>query len=107
MEVPAVINQLITAQEQRDSAKYIACFTDTATVHDEGKTHTGKAEIRRWNEKTTLEYNMVWSPKAFEATDNGGILTTAVSGTFPGSPITMQFHFEIENGLIQSITMKG
>jgi hypothetical protein len=31
------------------------------------------------------------------------ILTAEISGTFEGSPVVLKYHFEIKNGLIQSL----
>lgn len=107
MEIPIIIKALVAAQAENNSAKYIDCFSETAIVHDEGQLHSGKRQIRQWNEKTSREYQMTWQPLAYDGTDKKGVLTTKVTGTFPGSPITMQFHFEMEGGLIQSIAMKG
>jgi len=105
MELPIVVKALIDAKHENDSAKYTNCFSESAVVHDEGKVHSGKTAIKLWNEKTSREYQMLWQPLAYEGTSDDGTLTTKVSGTFPGSPITMKFHFGISNGLIESLRM--
>ena len=42
MNLPKVITDLVEAQNNFDSLAYAECFSETAVVFDEGKTHTGK-----------------------------------------------------------------
>jgi len=103
MKLPKVIDELIAAQDKYDSRAFAETFSDDATVHDEGKTYHGKTEIRRWNEETNAKYKTKYEP--VEVTINGDkiILTTKISGTFPGSPIIIKYHFEIKNDKIISL----
>ena len=39
MKLPQTIKDLIDAQNNSDSLAYVACFSEEATVKDEGKTH--------------------------------------------------------------------
>jgi len=41
--------------------------------------------------------------KPLEYSEAERILTTEVSGNFPGSPIMMKYHYEFEDGLIQAL----
>jgi len=72
-------------------------------VHDEGKTYHGKTEIREWNEMTNAKYKTKYEP--IEVITNGDkmILTAKISGTFPGSPVLIKYHFETRNGKITSL----
>ena len=56
MNLPEIVTELINAQNNFDSTAYANCFTDTAVVFDEGKTHNGKTEIKTWIEKANKEY---------------------------------------------------
>lgn len=107
MNIPKVISDLVEAQANYDSVAYTNCFSDTAVVFDEGKTHTGKTEIEKWIAHSNEEYRSVMKPLAYDQTDNIGVLTTEVAGTFPGSPLILKFHFEINDGLIQSLKVTG
>ena len=44
-----------------------------------------------------------------EYTKNGpsSVLSAECSGTFPGSPIILKFHFDIDNGQIHYLKVKG
>lgn len=56
MNLPNVINELVKAQNNFDSAAYTECFAETAVVFDESKTHNGKKEIEQWNDKSNTDY---------------------------------------------------
>lgn len=103
MNLPKVLTDLIKAQNEFDAVTYANLFTETAEVFDEGKTHKGRLEIERWIDYSNKNYQAVM--KSLEYTENGttSILTAECSGTFPGSPITLKFHFNIVDGQIQHL----
>ncbi len=107
MELPQLIAQFVETQNTYDSEAYTECFTETAIVHDEGKTHTGKDEIRHWIEDANERYKSVIKPLEYKESDSNGVLTAEVSGTFPGSPIVLQFHLGLKDGLIDSLKVTG
>lgn len=99
MNLPNVLTELTKAQNNFDSFAYANCFSETAVVFDEGKTHNGKTEIQQWIEKANDEYQAVMEPLEYSETDE--ILKAEVSGNFPGSPIVLNYHFELNNDLIE------
>ncbi|WP_343686396.1 nuclear transport factor 2 family protein [Chryseobacterium gleum] len=101
MNLPNVIAKLIKAQNNFDSAAYVQCFTETAIVFDEGKTHQGKTEIEKWIDKSNKEYKATMEPLDYNEREN--ILSAEISGSFPGSPIILKFHFEIIDEKIQQL----
>ena len=107
MNLHNVIANLIEAQNNHDSHAYAQCFTPTAVVFDEGKTHTGVAAIQKWIEEADQKYQSVMKPVSYKESNGENILTAEVSGTFPGSPALLHFHFGLNNGLIQSLSVTG
>lgn len=105
MNLPKVIADLTQAQNNFDSLAYSNCFSETAVVFDEGKTHTGKMEIQQWIKKANEEYQTVMKPLEYSATKE--ILKAEISGNFPGSPIVLSYHFELKDGFIQSLKISG
>ncbi|MEL1243045.1 nuclear transport factor 2 family protein [Flavobacterium sp. DGU11] len=103
MNLPQLIQELVNAQNNTDSAAYANLFTENAKVFDEARTHTGKAAIKDWVEKTTAEYKTVMKPLAFEGDNEKGVLKTEVSGTFPGSPFIFTYNFEFDGEKIKSL----
>jgi len=45
MNLPEVVSELVRTQNNLDSVAYANCFSETAVVYDEGKTHHGRKEI--------------------------------------------------------------
>ncbi|MDR6736277.1 nuclear transport factor 2 family protein [Sphingobacterium sp. 2149] len=101
MNLPKVIAELVEKQNDFDSAAYTKCFTETAVVFDEGKTHNGRVEIEQWIDKSNKEYNATMEPLDYDEKEN--MLSAEISGSFPGSPVILKFHFQLSNGLIQSL----
>tara|TARA_R110002049_G_scaffold51685_1_gene145756 strand:+ start:1234 stop:1596 length:363 start_codon:yes stop_codon:yes gene_type:complete len=105
MNLPNVITDLAQAQNNFDSLAYSNCFSETAIVIDEGKTHKGKAEIQQWIKKANEEYQTMMKPIEYSATEE--MLKAEVSGNFPGSPLVLTYHLKLKDGLIQSLRITG
>ena len=107
MNLPKVITDLVEAQNNFDSVAYANCFSETGEMFDEGKNHIGRVEIEKMIDQANKKYQSVMKP--LEYTENGttGVLSAECSGTFPGSPIILQFHFELVDGQIQYLKVTG
>jgi hypothetical protein len=105
MNLPSIISELVKAQNNFNSHSYADCFTETAVVFDEGKTHNGKTEIENWINTANKEYKAVMKPLDYNEKEN--ILSAEISGTFPGSPIVLKYHFELNDELIESLKITG
>ncbi|WP_343522122.1 nuclear transport factor 2 family protein [Pedobacter sp.] len=103
MNLPKIITDLVNAQNSFDSIAYANCFSETAVVFDEGKTQNGRTEIHHWIEESNEKYRSVMKPLEYTENGTSGILSAECSGTFPGSPIILKFHFDITDGLIQQL----
>ena len=107
MNLPKVVADLVVAQNNFDSVAYAQCFSETAVVFDEGKTHKGRKQIEQWIADANERYKAVMKPVGFEERGPESLLKAAVSGTFPGSPIVMTYHLQIADELIQSLKITG
>lgn len=107
MELPKIIAAVVTAQNQFDSSAYADCFSETAVVLDEGKKHTGRKAIREWIDESNRKYKSVMKPLSITQAGKTSILSAECSGTFPGSPLLLKFHFDIQDGLIQGLKVTG
>ncbi|MNK01090.1 hypothetical protein D3C87_188830 [compost metagenome] len=103
MELPQVVERFIETQHIFDSKAFAECFTESAIVHDEGKTHNGKEEIQQWIKHSMEAYKSALEPLNYQQSGSKSVLTANVSGMFPGSPIVLKFHFDINNGQIQHL----
>lgn len=107
MNLPKVVAELVKRQNSFDSIGYAACFSETAVVFDEGKTHKGRKEIEHWIADASRRYEATMRPVSFEHKETGGILKAEVSGNFEGSPLVLSYHLAIADELIQSLKITG
>lgn len=107
MNLPKVVAGLVDAQNSFDSIAYANCFSETAVVYDEGKTHRGRKEIEHWIEDANARYEATMQPISFEENGTGSILKAETSGKFNGSPIVLSYHLKIADGLIHSLKITG
>jgi ketosteroid isomerase-like protein len=103
VKLPRLIETYVKAHNAYDEDAELACFSENATVLDEGETLTGKKAIREWMEKTRKKYTPQLKPLGIEEKGDEVIVTTEVSGTFDGSPVTLDYHFTIRNNLIEDL----
>jgi hypothetical protein len=89
--------------DKRDSDAVARCFTREALVMDEGRTHTGPAEITAWKTAASAQYSYISEPIALKKKDRKYIVTSRVTGDFPGSPIDLRHIFTLERGKIASL----
>ena len=107
MNLPKVVDTLVETQNSFDSVAYANCFSETAVVVDEGKTHHGRKEIERWIADSNERYKATITPVGFEERENESLLKAETSGNFPGSPFILTYHLIINNDLIESLKFTG
>lgn len=81
------------------------CFANDAVVRDENATHHGKIDIECWLVTTIEKYKFQFKPLSSQERGNETIVSVEVSGIFPGSPISLDYHFTIANDKIASLTI--
>lgn len=102
-KLPKLIENYVTASNSHDLKSFLSCFTDTATVLDEGKTLQGQKAIANWFTETRGKYKFTTEPISVEEKKNEMLLTAKVTGDFPGSPVTLKYRLEIDNNRIQDL----
>lgn len=107
MKLPKVVEDLVHAQNTFDSVAYANCFSETGVMLEEGKPYKGREAIRHLIEETNEKYRSIMKPIEYTESGTSGILSADVSGTFPGSPLVLKFHFDIIDGKIQYLKVTG
>ena len=105
IKLPRIIKKYVDASNAHDVKSILACFSDDAVVHDEGETLHGKKSIEGWIVKTIEKYKFQFKPLRIKGDDPEVIVAVEVSGTFDGSPVTLDYHFTVENEKISSLTI--
>jgi hypothetical protein len=92
--------------DKRDGEAMAHCFTNRGMVQDEGQTHFGPAAIKSWKNAASAKYSYTSEPVAVEQKDGRYIVTSRLTGNFPGSPVNLRFSFNLERGKIASLEIK-
>jgi hypothetical protein len=83
------------------------CFAADAIVHDEGESFEGIAAIRNWMAATKRKYGHTVAPLEFAQRGGKGVLKASLAGSFPGSPITVNFYFVLADGKIHALEIRS
>jgi SnoaL-like protein len=103
MNLPRVISMYIDASNAHDVEAIVDCFATDAIVRDENAMRHGQIDIGRWATETIEKYKFQFKPLSADERDAETILSVEVSGSFPGSPVTLDYHFTIANDKIKSL----
>ena len=103
MTLPPPIDRYFTGKNAGDLAAALAAFSASAVVQDEGSTHEGQSAILAWMEETHRKYRDRTEVEAVDRAGEGVLVTARVSGTFPGSPVTLHFRFSLEGDRISRL----
>ena len=86
--------------DKRDGDAVARCFTKQAVVEDEGRTYSGLAAIKAWKVAASAKYSYTSEPLVMERKDGRYIVTSRLTGNFPGSPANLRYAFRLERGKI-------
>jgi ketosteroid isomerase-like protein len=100
-----VIKTYVDASNAHDVQSIVSCFSENAVVRDEGETLHGRNAIEDWITRTIEKYKFQFKPVTFREDTAEVVVAIEVSGTFDGSPITLDYHFTIEGDKILSLTI--
>ena len=103
LQLPAPIEHYVRIANSGALETVPDCFAPDAIVHDEGQTYEGVAAIRNWMAATKEKYRHTIAP--LELAERGGqsVLKARLAGSFPRSPITVNFSFVLSGGRIRSL----
>jgi hypothetical protein len=103
IQLPPPIDLYVKLENAGDTAALSACFASNAIVRDESRTYEGLATITAWKVETKQKYHHTITPLAVAHQQGKTILKAQLTGTFPGSPVTLYFDFVLEAGKILSL----
>ena len=105
LQIPEIISEYINCSNAHDVEGILACFRNEATVRDEEETLHGKEAIKGWVIRTIEKYDFHFEPLKIHQDDDEATVSVSVSGTFPGSPVTLDYNFTIKNERISSLSV--
>ncbi len=103
-EVPEVIGRYQAAHDQRDTETAVAAFTPDATVSDDGSSHVGTDEVRRWLQTAASEFTFTRTLVGAEREDDRTwIVHNHLAGDFPGGTVDLSYRFVLRGDLIERL----
>ena len=105
IRLPRIIEKYVDASNKHEVKSILSCFSDDAVVHDEGETLHGEKAIEGWIAETIEKYKFQFKPLSIKEDNVDVVVPVEVSGTFDGSPVTLDYHFTIESDKIRSLTI--
>jgi SnoaL-like domain len=105
LELPQPVAAYFTA-DKGDSEAVSQCFSENAIVKDEGHAYHGRAAIKKWKADASAKYQYTSEPFACDQKEGTFVVTSRLTGNFPGSPVNLRFFFTLEGGKIASLEIK-
>ena len=107
LPLPKPIEIFMSSENTHDLEALADCVAAHATVRDEGRTMQGLKAIKTWRLETGKKYRHTVEPVAVTARDGKTVVSTKLTGEFPGSPITLDFVFTLEGGKIAALDIRS
>lgn len=82
------------------------CFAEASVVRDEQKTHEGLENIVKWFTEAQQKYQYSAQPVAAIVEHPIVRARAKVSGSFPGSPIELEYVFELSKDRISRLEIR-
>jgi ketosteroid isomerase-like protein len=106
-KLPDLVRAYVEASNSRDAERFGSLFTRDAVVHDEGQDHRGTPAIKKWLASTAEKYGFALTPLRWSEKGNEIFLTAEMTGSFPGSPLSANFHFVLDQGKIAKLNIRA
>jgi len=102
VELPPAVAGFFRAHNTGQTDDFTALFVADAVVHDEDREHRGAA-IKGWIDKAIAQYKPQAEVLDTAASGDELTVTAQVSGTFPGSPVRLRYHFTLKGNRIVAL----
>jgi hypothetical protein len=102
-DVPSVITSYFEASNANDIEALVALFSADANVSDENQTHRGTVEIKAWAQDVRTKFTFTTKVLTTTERDSVVVVTTNLSGDFPGSPVDLDYTFTLDKNKITSL----
>jgi hypothetical protein len=103
--LPPIVKRFLAAANRQDATRAAACFAPAATVRDEDRDHKGREAIHQWMAASSRRYQPTYIPLQSFVSDDMVRVQMAVSGQFPGSPVTLDYELRLQLGKISALTI--
>jgi ketosteroid isomerase-like protein len=102
-QIPEIIETYFRASNADELEGLVSCFSPDAVVVDENETHRGAAAIKAWSVNVRKKYEFKTQVLRVVHKPRAVVVTAKLSGTFPGSPVDLDFKFTLKRNRISSL----
>ncbi|WP_369255222.1 nuclear transport factor 2 family protein [Geodermatophilus amargosae] len=103
-QLPAPIRGYLAAHAARDADAALRAFTPTAVVVDDGTTHRGTEEIRRFLSRAGAEFSYTTELVGAQRVDDAHwVAVNRLEGDFPGGVVELGYRFVMDGDLIAEL----
>jgi hypothetical protein len=106
LDLPGPIAEYFAAEHAGDALALARCFVEAGVVQDEGGTFRGPTAIRDWNAAARAKYHHTVTPLSVADRVGTTIVAATVAGDFPGSPVTLDHIFRLEDNKIALLEIR-
>ena len=103
--LPQPIAAFYHTSDVYDDALLAGCFTADAVLVDEEEEYHGPNAVSRHILEANQNAKVMTEITNCIEKNNETVVTATLSGTFDGSPIPLDFHFNLENGKIKTLNI--
>ena len=89
-----------------DTVRVTDCFTTDAVVSDEGHQHRGTIAVQSWLRDARRKFEFRVEPVSVSREGKHMTVVAEVVGNFPGSPVTLNHSFQLQDNRIQSLEVE-
>src|SRR4030095_261043 len=107
LQLPKPIEAFVRAGNAGDVESISDCFVPNATVRDEGRYYEGLPAIKAWQARARKKYNYTGTPPELNTNGGAQICKARLTGDFPGTPTTANFHFALVDDRIGSLQIRS
>ncbi len=105
-QLPAPILGYLAAHVARDADAALRAFAPTAVIVDDGTTHRGTDEIRRFLSEAGAEFSYTTDLVGAERVDGARwVVTNRLEGDFPGGVVDLRYRFAMDGDLIAELVI--
>lgn len=108
IKLPEPIEDYFRFRAEGKSEQAAASFARDAVIIDEGEDHevVGRDAISQWFAEIADKYKTTLEVVGSVEEEGNVVVTTLVSGNFPGSPAEFLYRFSVRNALIERLVIE-
>jgi hypothetical protein len=107
LHLPKPIEISVVPENTHNADALASCFTADAIVRDEGHGRNGLTAIASWRREPERRYHHTVEPGAVAERNRKTVVSAEFLGNFPGSPVTLEFVFELKGAKIAPLEIES